>query len=532
MTRRVEQMGDTEGPPRAAAEGATEHESSDAVPRRSLLFHIQKFGYRKFPSVIPDPERQERLEQWRRNDAEDNAKSEPSSNEVIDSLCIWAVEFYTPSQTSELLRGFEKLGWNTEGLSGGYHNPALWIQRNRESSHGGGWFNLGTIRRPSEEMSFRHDRPAPLPSGVEYALASMYSLTSSITCIVIAFVLDETQNRRFEQALRRKRQTYTTPLRGSGYRIVKPASQKEADIRALRAEMREFAAGWFRSHLPGLFASGNLMGEYPTCEFLTLRDALPSPPCSTRDHTKDKWLRILDIDNDFHAWEAEELSGLKFVWPLTSESDNRYHAVMVAREEDFSDETLRLDGGKDRHSLVFYVDQFVNEFLSRWALVGMLSGYERYLNSMRDSAAFDPKHRAKPFQLLEGLGSHFAQSIDISAVSVELQQFAERHWLFKHNVNVFYPCNPALYRDDKIELSETLRQHTTERAEWIRNIDQSIRDILIQYGTTLGTRENIKLQARMGFLTWVIVVLTIMTVILTTVTTVTSIKVGNLSWPW
>ena len=33
-------------------------------------------------------------------------------------------------------------------------------------------------------------------------------------------------------------------------------------------------------------------------------------------------------------------------------------------------------------SLVFYVDEFVNAMLSRWALVGVLSGFERYLKQM------------------------------------------------------------------------------------------------------------------------------------------------------
>ena len=173
-------------------------------------------AYRRFPSFIPNPERHELLEMFRRHDADDNAKSEPPSGEVIDLHCVWAIEFYTPSHISKLLRGFESLGWNRDDTLGFDRNPTRWVQRNRELPHGGAWFNLGRIQRPGGGTNFGLYRQAPLPSGVKYALATMYSLTSSITCIAIGFVLDETQNRRFEQALRRTRRTYMVPLQGAG----------------------------------------------------------------------------------------------------------------------------------------------------------------------------------------------------------------------------------------------------------------------------------------------------------------------------
>ena len=533
MIQSAGQTGNTSDPTKEAKDSMLDQKPNDAASRRSLFFRLQKYGYRKLPSFIPDPERHELLERYRRRDADDNAKSEPPSDEVIDLRCVWAVEFYTPSQISKLLRGFESLGWNTDDSLGSDRNPTHWVQRNRELPHGGGWFNLGIIQRSGEGRDFGHGRKAPLPSGVEYALASMYSLRSSITCIVIGFVLDETQNSRFEQALRRRRQSYRIPLPGRWYRIANPSAQKETDIRTLRDEMREHAAGWFRAYLPGLFASGRLAREYPTCEFLTLRNAVPFPPHSARDHTKDEWLRILNIHDDFYAWRAKELRGLKFVWPLRHDTHSRFHAVIAAREEDFSGEMMRPYGGNDRNSLVCYVDQFVNGLLSRWALAGFLAGFERYLNNVRDSADFKPNDRVKPLHLLEDLASHIAKSVDIAAMSVELQNFAAHKgtW-FTHDINVFYPCNPALHRNAEIVLIEAIRQQIADRAEWLRNVDPPVRDMLIQYGATLGARENIKLQKRMAYLTWVILALTIVIAILTGVTTVMSIKAGNLSWPW
>ena len=534
MSQEPDQDSDMIEPTSEAENDVTDLDPANVAPRRTLFFRFWKYAYRKFPSFVSDPYFGERLKVYRRRDAEGNARSEPPTDEVIDLRCVWAVEFYTPSQIAKLIRGIESLGWNNDDSLGFRRNPTHWIQRNRESSHGGGWFNLGPIQRPDGDALFGFSRKAPLPVGVKYATAAMYSLTSSITCIVVGFVLDETHNRCFEQALRQERQTYLKPGPKRSFAIVDPFAQKERDIKKLRADLRELASGWLYVHLPGLFASGILGGEYPTCEFLTLRKTIPLTSVRSHKHSKDdEWLRILRADRDFNAWESDKLNGLKFVWPLSHEIYPRFHSIVAAREDDFSDETLQVYGGNNRQSLVFYVDRFINGVLSRWALLGLLSGFERYLNNARDSADYKSHKKSKLFLLLKSLGNHIAQSVDISAAAVELQRFAARdEILFTHNINIFYPCDRAAYRNQDITLSEALRAQTARRAEWLHNVDQSIRDVLIQYGSTIGAYENIKLQKRLTGLTWIIILLTIVMAFATGISTILSIKEGTLSWPW
>ena len=531
MNRRNEHQGVDQERGDETPAGGEDQALPDGGPRRSFFFRLQKSAHRKFPDVVPDPELGERLVVWRQRDAESNSKSAPPPDEVIDLRCVWAVEVYTPSQIGALLRGFEKLGWDTGDPLSANRNPALWIQHNRESASGGGWMNLGVIRRPGAPGFLSHAREAPLPAGVDYALAGLYSLTSSLTCLVVCFVVDESRSRCLEHTLRKERETYAVHERG-GYRIIGPVNQKEDDVRLVRDEVRQLATGWLSNHLPGLFASGILAGEFPTCEFLTLRNRVPFPPHDQRDHKRENWLRILDIDNNFRAWHGDDPPGLKFLWPLTRDRSNRFHAVIAARERDFSEELLQTYGGKDRDTIVYHVDEYVNGLLSRWALVGVLSGFERYLNNVRDSAAFNPSHRAKPLELLRSLGGYLAQSIDISAASAELRKFAEHRGLFNYPVADFYPCDTTFHGDEKIAFGEVLRQQIGERAEWLRNTDRSVRDILNQYGTTFGNRENIKLQRRIAVLTWLIVALTVAIAALTALTVLPAINTGNLSWPW
>ena len=178
MTHSADQSGDKSGPTKEAKDSVANYEPNDVAFARGLFFRLQKYGYRRFPSFIPDPERHELLEMYRRYDADNNTKSEPPSDEVIDLHCVWAIEFYTPSYISKLLRGFESLGWNTDDSLGFDRNPTRWVQRSRELPYGGAWFNLGPIQRSGGGINLGFDRKAPLPSGVKYALARIYSLTS------------------------------------------------------------------------------------------------------------------------------------------------------------------------------------------------------------------------------------------------------------------------------------------------------------------------------------------------------------------
>ena len=89
--------------------GETIREKEKETPR-NLLFRLQQFGSTNFPSLIPEPVILRELKHFRSDDEAENAKSEPPADEVIDLSCVWAVEFYTPSQAAALLRGIEKLG--------------------------------------------------------------------------------------------------------------------------------------------------------------------------------------------------------------------------------------------------------------------------------------------------------------------------------------------------------------------------------------------------------------------------------------
>lgn len=274
MSKHIDKENDGHGLPQASDDVDSANANITASEKKGLLFRIQRFGNRKLPSLFPDPMLKEFLRLERAEDDEENAKTRPPTDEIVDVQCFWGVEFYTPSHTASLIRSIEKLDWETE-LSGLHSSPSTWIQRRRESLLGRGWLNLGILRRPDTRRSRIGSRPTPLPLGIDYAIGGMYSLTSSITCVIICFVLDETLNKQYLGALNQDRQTQRKPLRRGAYQIHDPELQKAAHVHAIRAELREKVFQWFRAHLPGLFSTGQDPAAQPTCEFLTLRKTDP-----------------------------------------------------------------------------------------------------------------------------------------------------------------------------------------------------------------------------------------------------------------
>ena len=130
-------------------------------------------------------------EYYRKNDPTRNAETTPPEDEHVDLPCMWAVEFYTPSHVDKLVDNLKKLGWDQNDFPG-RESPASWVRITRQHSEGGSWLDLGTIRSGDDERPWPpRNRTAPLPMYVRYAGGGIYSLTPSLTCIVIRFVFED-----------------------------------------------------------------------------------------------------------------------------------------------------------------------------------------------------------------------------------------------------------------------------------------------------------------------------------------------------
>jgi len=481
---------------------------AEAPVQQSLLYRLRHSLRKRFPRLFHHSDSARRLDVWRERDPVDNVKTTPPADEFVDLRCLWAVEFYTPAYVDALLAGFQSLGWG-KGDGSSLQDPVAWVQRLNEHPYGSGWLNLGVIQPPNTDTFFLPPcRKAPLPAGVHYATGELHSFTSSLTCIVMGFMFEEKFSRQFDEALRAKRQTYTKPLR-RGYQICGPEEQKTDHIRQIRAEIGDLAAVWFRQNLPGLFSSGLLGGEQPTCEFVTLRGAEPFPSHSEGNIRPPAYISILDLASSFDAWQSADMPGLKFSVLRRNERDPRYHSILATKESDFDDEKITSWGGSGRTGQISYIDEIFTSLLSRRAILTLLEGYSWHLDAMRDAATSRPGARQKrPLEVLHIFGKHISYSVDIAAVTAELIPYAQERTLFGHGVETFEPCDDRHYGDG-FTLVKGLRLEIEKRATWLQKTDQSLRDHLTQYGSLLGAKENIRVQKKLSVLTVIVIFLTL-----------------------
>jgi hypothetical protein len=475
----------------------------------SLWHSLRRKAYWRWPSLFEDPDLSCYLTYEADRDPEENRHSTPPAEESIEVHALWVVEAYPPSYSNGLLAALKALGWDNEDLVPFGYNPVQWLQHLRQRSTSPTQFDLGpVVRRGSKSFM---QRSAPLPEDIDYALAQIHYVTSSITCVGVAFVFTAEVVRQYDDILRYPRRTFPEK-RGRGYLFHTPSHQKREAIRTTRKHLRDQGANWFRRNLPGLFSSGLLNGQFPSCEFISLHEQIPFPPSET-GFQPPKYLSLLGIDHDIDAWVSDDLPSFRLGIPTFAEQGEEFHLVLAAKDADIPNEATLGYGVGKRDRYVNYLQTRVNALLARWAVSAMVEGYERVVNGSRDAIPRDSTSISQTLRSLDFLRKIINGSVDLVAVCSDLVDFTQHPSLFTSDIGHFRPANPT-WVSGETTLGESLRRRIAERATRLSQTDDRIRQLLAQYGTLQSTIVNLRLQRHIKVLTWLMLLLTLATLAL------------------
>ena len=467
------------------------------VPFRRVAQYLRNAVQKRLTGHSCNDDPAHRLGDYRKNDPTSNAETTPPEDEHVDLCCVWAVEFYTPSYVDKLVDNLSKLGWDQNDFPG-RESPASWVQITRQHSEGGGWLDLGVIRSVGDKRPWpRRDRTAPLPKNVRYAQGGLYSLTPSLTCIVVCFVFEDSYRSQIDDALRTCRQTITRPV-SRGREILDPERQKTEEVRQLRQEYANLASGWFRENLPGAFSSGILGDELPTCELVTLHKAEPFPDPEGQEYTPARYLRVLDLQSSPYAWKSKNTPGLKFSIELLGKN-SEYHSVFAVRGTEIeSARQLEAYGGLP--GLATHIDVTYRAMIGELAIRHLLEGYSKRLNELRDAvtARIRRPSRRRPLHTLQVLVDNVAFDVDIAAVATDLIASTEEPSRFYRDLARFEPCYPRAFRGP---LTETFPSVVNRHATRLKQAVQSLRDHLTQVGSLIAATEDVRTQNRILWLT-------------------------------
>ena len=494
-------------------EGKRDRITNRSAPRnpiRRIAQYTKNAVQKRLTSHSRDDDLASLLDHDRKRDPTSNAETTPPEDEHVELRCMWAVELYTPSHVDKLVDNFRKLRWDQDDLPG-RESPDSWVRITRQFSEGGSWLNLGTIRSGDDKRPWpSRDRTAPLPMYTHYARGGIYSLTPSLTCIVICFVFEEHFRCRLDDILRRDRQTLARPISRGRHEILDPERQKTNEVRQLRHECASLAAKWFRENLPGVFSSGLLGDQLPTCQLVTLHKAEPFPDREKSGYAPSRYLRVLDLEFSPSVWRSKDTPSLKFSLELMGQNPE-YHSVFVVRGTDIEN-AKQLEAFSGLPGLATYVDVTYQEMIGKVAIRPLLDGYSRRLNELRDTVAAKIRRPSlrRPSHTLQVLVDNVAYDVDTAAVTTDLIASTEESSRFFQDLSRFEPCYEWVSRDS---LAEVFRPAVTRHATGLKQTDRSLRDHLTQFGSLIAATEDVRTQNRILWLTVVVTVLTFLVAI-------------------
>ena len=471
-----------------------------------MIKQLKESLRKKFNSAQSLPDEEELKKFWKERDPGENAETAPPDDEFIDLNCLWAVEFYTPDQRNNLIDGFRKLGWEYEEADDvNSRNPVAWLNGPYRRFQGGAWLSLGTlIPEGSEQRFLGPTHRVQLPLGVSYALGRIQNISPSLNCVIICFVFEKHYSSKLDKALRQERITYTTPTR-TGRRLHLPTFQKRDHIKQIRTETARLAATWFRENLPGAFASGLLDGELPSCEFTTLRNVEPLPSMEERSKEKLEYLSILGLGNDIFAWEKVDTPGLKVLLGSHSSLTPSNYLLVAVRE---GTPLWKSDQDRDKGSRISYLDMTVPDLLVAFALHMLLEGFQQRIRELRQSTMPQADSKGVSVKELESLRRRLTYFADIHAVASELVLDSNRARPVTFPASNFKRCG-LNNTQENLSLDEVLQSAIAESAIQLQSAVLSTGNQITQFGTLLGAAENIRVQNKISWLTFLLVILTI-----------------------
>jgi hypothetical protein len=423
-----------------------------------------------------------RAESWSLHDPESTI---PPEGERLTFHAVWAVEVYTPAHVDRLFERLESLGFGPqrESREAGIREQ---IERIRSTPRGGTWMNLGFIVPPGSP-GFMFDRiDLPLPEGVRCARPALHALTSSVTVLVVQFVLNDDAATAFDAL------SYETDFKPQARRrrngfLVSPSDQvKQTKLRELRADVRSRCANWLADQLPGAFASGLGGSPMPTAELVTTEIAVPF--ARTDDHRS--YIDWAGFGFDPFHWQSDEWPH----WRLTFDRDEDFIVVAARSIEAYSDERFKDYVADDdlRWAVAYRAHDYLERDLALWGASRLLLAFHARLSTIRDHGVRQRRFESASRRLRTVRDEFLRDALDARVVAAELERYADEKRSFEWNACDWKPSEDLEGREDERFL-ENLRFRVSENAAALTAAEARLRDGLHIDSSVIGARATVRL---------------------------------------
>jgi len=338
---------------------------------------------------------------------------------------------------------------------------------------------------PPGAPGFRVDTvEMPLPSGVRVARPTIMSLTSSVTVLVVQFVLNDEAATAFD-ALSRETD-FLPEIRSddTGFTSTSPDQTKQKALRALRAELRGRCADWLADQLPGAFASRRLgRAPMPTAELVTTEIAVPF---AQGDH--GSYIDFADFGYDPFHWESDDMPN----WRLVFDRDDDFAVVAARSAEAFDDENFKPHGDDLRWPMAYHAHEYLDRDIALWAASKLLFAFHARLGEIRDHGIQHRRLERASKRLSVVRDEFLRDALDARVVAAELERYADDERRFEWNA-CDWKTSEDLRREEPERLLGNLRFMMSESAAALTAAETRLRDGLSVDSAVIGARATLRL---------------------------------------
>jgi hypothetical protein len=405
----------------------------------------------------------------------------PPEIERVTTHAVWAVEIYTPLHAARMVERLRALGVDTDRSH--LHPPSDSVRRGRSFPLGGSWVNLGMlVPRDREGWAFFDRIAADLPSGVRAAFPTVWTVTSSLSALVLQFVLEDERAGEVERVARRNDfEAKGRLLPGGRVTVDPPDNVKQAAIDDARHGLRSLPVEWIGEHVPGAFtARGG--ATMPTAELVTTEVGAPL----AEEERGVEYMRFLGLGWDPFAWRSDELKE----WRLSFDWEDRSLIVAGRRSDVVGAGQLEHRGSDESWAMAGVANDYLRKDLVIWAAARHLVECHDRLSAIRDAGQGLASDWLPTFRLKK-IGREFLRdSLDARTAAAELKRFAaDRQW-FTHDAAEWTGIGRLSDRD----LLQSFREGIRANANAVLSAEERLRDGLLVESTILSAVANLRVQ--------------------------------------
>lgn len=413
-------------------------------------------------------------------DQRDNEATRLAAGEAVHMVGFVVAEAFTPSTASNLYAALGRLNMGRPYETEDWREQ---VARRRTVGGGGGWQNLGLLRRPGQFVIGAGQTDPDLPSEVAGVWLSLHYEMPSVAVLVATFTFNDSagdlsaalrgdyRTEHFDARIRvsgrfgilRARMPWARPAQYIvSSKMSRADDQKRRECDAITGALESQCVRWFVDRFSGRFSEAE-PGQRPTMRLMVTQEAEPFVD-------RRSALEAAGLGWSMDVWRSPEA---EIGWAMSQnrwpdrDKGSRYRMTLAARRADAATEQNG-ESGESNWYLTQRFSTYQSALMSRFTVYVLLSLYADRLTQLRDRAGTKRRFR-RPVSEARALDEYISRDgLDVATITADVRVATENLTRFEWEVPTYLEDRtdriPLRAGEDPASFTAALRDRLREQA--------------------------------------------------------------------